>query len=32
MFQLFVIPRMSLDLAKPKNTDIIPEMIKDHFM
>ena len=31
MFQLLIIRRMSLDLAKMKNTDIIPRMIKDCF-
>ena len=30
MFQLFIIPRMSLDFAKPKITDVIPVIIKDH--
>ena len=29
MFQPFIIPRMSLDLAKMKNTDIIPGMHLD---
>ena len=29
MFHHFIIPTMNLDLAKPKNTDIIPGMIKN---
>ena len=31
MSQLLIIRRMSLDLAKMKNTDIIQRMIKDCF-
>ena len=28
----FIIPTMNLDLAKTKNIDIIPGIIKDHFI